>query len=90
MDVQRSTGSNITGRTHLPPWNADGYTHSANLSIPKYFASTLLQVINRIKTSSFEICDLTRSLAAEDNFSAPVSRLKNAMYISPKYEWLEG
>jgi hypothetical protein len=63
---------------------------SSSLSIPKCFASALLQVIDRTKTLSFEIRDLNRSLAAEDVFSAPVSRLKNAMYISPKYEWLEG
>jgi hypothetical protein len=47
-----------------------GYTHSPSLSVPKCFASALLQVIDRIETLSFEICDLSRSLAAEESFSA--------------------
>jgi len=51
-----------------------------SLSNPKCFASALPQVINRIKSLSFEIRDLTRRFAAEDSLSAPVSRLKNAMY----------
>jgi hypothetical protein len=69
-DVHTSTVPNTIERAHLPVMErlfvCD--THSPGPSTPKCFASAPLRVIDHIET--FEICNLSHNLAAEDGLLA--------------------